>query len=451
MLYDRILLASLIAGTWAFIKLFEELLPDKAMAYLPKPLAMYSVLVFVFAMAIHTVWCALAQRRKGYFKTRFESQEKIPTLQKYPAIDIFVSLHNEEVVIESTIKTLLKLNYPSYKIFLINDHSEDSTKKIIENYQNLFPEKIKVFNRLEDEKRGKAASLNYGMLYTDGELIAVFDADAKIDKDFLLKMLPYLEDESVAGVQSQKRISNYKVNKLTKLQENEYCLDSYFQCGKDVTGGNVELRGNGLIVKRKALNEVGNWNEESLTEDLEISTRFSVNGWKIRFCKEAIVYEQAPVDFSSLIKQRRRWCEGSLRRYLWNILKMFGPGKHPKFLQQFDSLVFLSQFAVPIWLFLDVISEIVRYVRDQETHLTFLMLTSFSVWIITWINATFGIRIYRKFKWGTCAIRAFETNMYFLTLWPTVVLITVRKVLFSRTTGKWHKTEHYNEIDFKQV
>lgn len=452
MLFDRVFLASLIAGTWALIKLTEELLPDKALYYLPKPLALYSVLVLIVAMAIHTVWFAVAQKRKGFFKTRFENlNENIPVLNSYPSVDIFVALYNEEKVISSTIENLMSLNYPSYKIYLIDDNSTDSTKQIINDYQNKFPDKVKTLCVSKNGKRGKASALNYALNHSSGELIVVFDADAKVYPDFLLKMVPYAEGKNVAGVQSQKRVSNSRNNYLTKLQENEYCLDNYFQCGRDSVSGHVELRGNGQLIKRKALEEVGLWNEKTLTDDLELSTRFIVNGWKVRFCKEAIVYEQAPIKFRSLLIQRLRWCEGSLRRYLSNILKFFGPTKEPTFSQQFDTFVFLSQFAVPIWLFLDIIAEVVRYITEQETHLTSLMLISFAIWFITLINLIFGIRIYRQFSWGTSIIRAFETNLYFLTVWPLIVLLTVRKILFSRTKGKWHRTEHYSDVELRKV
>ena len=452
MLYDRVLLASLIVGIWASIKLTEELLPDKALYYLPKPLALYAILVFVVAMIIHTVWFALAQRRKGFFKTKFENtQNQIPSINYFPSIDVFVSIHNEEKVISNTIENLLSLNYPNYLIYLINDRSDDSTKEIVEKYHSNFPDKIKIIHRLDDDSSGKAAALNYAFQHSNGELIAVFDADAKIESDFFLKMIPYLEDESVSAVQSQKRISNPNINYLTKLQENEYCLDNYLQCGKDVIEGNVELRGNGQIVKRDVLNKVGLWDEETLTDDLELSTRLLVHGFQIRFCPEVITYEQAPINVHSLLLQRLRWAEGSLRRYLSYLLKMFGPKKETTMSQQFDAFVFLSQFAVPIWIFLDVISEIGRYLKDQETHLTVLMLITFVIWFITLINLTFGIRIYRKFSWRTSFKRAIETNIYFLTLWPAIVLLTTRKVLFSRTKGKWHRTEHYDEMEFEKI
>ncbi len=446
MLYDRIFLTSLIIGVWASIKIFEELLPDKALNYLPKPLALYAILIFVISMIIHTFWLALAQRRKGFFKTKFETTtNQLPTISYYPNIDIFIAIHNEEKVIASTIENLLGLNYPNYSIYLINDHSIDLTKQILDRYQSKFPEKIKVIHRINESIRGKAAALNYTFAHSNGELIAVFDADARVEADYFLKMLPYIEDDSTAAVQSQKRVSNPTANYLTKLQENEYCLDNYLQCGKDVIEGNVELRGNGFLIKRDVLKVVGLLDEETLTEDLELSTRLIVNGWNIRFCREAIVLEQAPVKFKSLLLQRMRWTEGSLRRYLSNLTKIFGPSKETSFSQQFDAFVFLSQFAVPIWIFLDIISEIVRYLKDQETHLTSLMLISLVIWLITCISLAFGIRIYRKFSWRTSLKRAIETNFYFLTVWPIIVLLTFRKVLFSRTRGKWHKTERHDE------
>lgn len=453
MWHDRVFLASLIAGVWALIKLIEELLPDKALYYLPKPLALYAIIVLLIAMAVHTIYFAFAQKRKGYFETKFEQaeSENIPKLNYYPSVDLFVSIYNEENVVASTIENLLLLDYPNYLIYLINDHSTDGTKSILEKYRALYPEKIRLLNVTNKDKKGKASALNYAFRHSNGELIAVFDADAKVEPDFLLKMLPYLEDKKVAACQSQKRVSNPSINRLTKLQENEYCLDNYFQCGRDVTHGNVELRGNGQIIKRRVLEEVGLWDENALTDDLELSTRLIVNGWKIRFCKEAITLEQAPITFRAMLVQRLRWCEGSLRRYLANILKMFGPTKKPTLLQQFDAFVFLSQFAVPLWIFLDIISEIVRYFTEQHTHITSLMLISFSVWFITWLNVTFGIRIYRKLSWRTSILRSLETNMFFLTVWPLIVLLTFRKILFSRTRGKWYRTEHYSDIELEQV
>ena len=453
MFYDRVFLASLILGVWASIKLFEELLPDKALNYLPKPFALYAILILVISMILYTIRLASVQRRKGFFKTRFENtQNFLPQINNFPKVDIFVSIHNEEKVIESTVKNLLSLDYPHYTIYLINDHSTDLTEEILDKFQSDYRDKIKVIHK-KDDVRGKASALNYAFKHSNGELIAVFDADAKIEKDFLLKMVPYLEDDKVSVVQSQKRVSNANVNYLTKLQENEYCLDNYFQCGKDVSGGNVELRGNGQIIKREILQKIGLWDEETLTDDLELSTRLTVQGYKIRFCPEAITYEQAPINLKALFVQRLRWTEGSLRRYLSNILKIFGPTKETTLSQQFDAFVFLSQFAVPIWLFLDTISEIARYLKDQETHLTSLMLISLVIWLITMANLTFALRIYRNCSWRTSLKRAFETNTYFLTLWPAIVLITARKVLFSRTKGKWRRTEHYDydEVEFEKV
>lgn len=451
MFYDRILLGSIIIGTWVGIKLLEELLPDKALSFLPKPLALYAVSIFVFAMLIHTIWFAMAQRKKGSFNKNLGDSKQAIGLAYYPSVDILIACHNEEKVIGDTIENLLKLNYPNYLIYLVNDHSTDSTKEILEKYTASFPEKIKVFHNLSNFSRGKARALNYSFNHSNGELIAVFDADAKVDSDFLLKMIPHLEDNIVCAVQSQKRVSNQFVNYLTKLQENEYCLDNYLQGGKDTINGNVELRGNGFIIKRDVLKKVGLWDEDSLTEDLEISIRLTVSGYKIRFCAEALVLEQAPINFKSLLLQRLRWAEGSLRRYLNNILKIFGVGKETTLAQQFDAFVFLSQFAVPVWIFLDIVSELVRFLKDQETHLTSIMLISLAVWIITWVNLSFGIRIYRNLSWRTSIIRAVETNIYFLTIWPLVVLLTARKILFSRRKGEWHKTEHYNETEFGEI
>ena len=85
-----------------------------------------------------------------------------------------------------------------------------------------------------------------------------------------MKIIPYLNDPLVGAVQAQKVISNPERNFLVECQFNEYAMDTYFQMGRDSIRGSVELRGNGEHIKRESLNHVGGWNEETITEDLDI-------------------------------------------------------------------------------------------------------------------------------------------------------------------------------------
>ncbi len=126
-------------------------------------------------------------------------------------------------------------------------------------------------------------------------------------------------------MQAQKTMYKHQTGFLVNAQSSEYALDTYFQVSRDLIGGAVELRGNGQLAKRQALVDVGGWNTRSITDDLDLSMRLLVNNWDIRFSPEAKVVEEAVTTWSGLIKQRKRWAEGSIRRYLDYIFPLNSP------------------------------------------------------------------------------------------------------------------------------
>ena len=257
-----------------------------------------------------------------YRKRQLRKNPPVVNPSFQPFISIMIPCHNEECVIESTVLNILNLNYKNYEIILIDDRSSDNTASIIKNLSETY-EKVNSLIREKTATAGKSAVLNDAIKIAKGEAVLVFDADAKIKPDFLDKMLPSLEDEEVGAVQAQKVIINAKQNFLTRCQYNEYILDTHFQIGRDAVRGAVELRGCGELIKRKALESINFWNEETITDDLDMSTRLHIKGWDIRFCPDVKVYEEGVVDFYALIRQRRRWVEGSIRRYLEYIQDVF--------------------------------------------------------------------------------------------------------------------------------
>ena len=272
-------------------------------------------------------------------------------------------------------------------------------------------------------------------------MVCVFDADARVDTDFFKNIIPYLNDPLVGAVQAQKVISNPERNFLVECQFNEYAMDTYFQMGRDSIRGSVELRGNGELIKRETLTHVGGWNEETITDDLDLSTCLHVNGWDIRFSPETKVYEEGVPTFEGLIKQRRRWAEGSMRRYLNYFLQIMKPG-NLTLNQIFDTFVFLSQFSIPLWICLDIVYEFIRYFSGRETYISFLMLASIILGLIMFANQYNGLRLYKRYSPFKAAWKATQTNFYFFGIWLAIIMITYRKILFSRTVGTWQRTQH---------
>lgn len=429
---DRFLLFGIIAGVWLIIKALEELVPSRYLDRLNSDVSLTLLGLLIILMVLHAIFIFVAQyhRRKN---PRELSGDYIP------AIDIFISAHNEENVIGSTLERLLKLDYKDLKIYIINDRSIDKTKEIAEAVAAKSNSKIIVINRPQNAYPGKSAALNDALKVSNGEVICVLDADARIDNNFLPNIVAYLDDPLVAAVQAQKVISNPEVNFLARQQLHEYAMDTYLQMGRDSIRGSVELRGNGQLIKREALEDVGGWNEETLTDDLDLSTCLHVNGWDIRFSPENKVYEEAVTNMDGFVKQRRRWAEGSMRRYLNYFLQLMQPG-NLTLNQIFDTLFFLGEFSIPLWLSLDIIYEIIRYINGRETYVTFLMFASMATCCIIWISMFNGLRIYKHQKFFEAVFNTIVGSTYIATTWTCIIMITYRKILFSRTVGTWSRS-----------
>ncbi len=447
---DRLLLFSIIFGVYLVNKAAEELLPERYLAALPSHVSLTILAIIVLMMLLHTIYTFFAQ-----FHHRHNPRPLNNSYQ--PTIDIFVSAHNEEKVIRATLEHLLSLSYPKLSIYMINDRSSDATWDEMHCAKTSYSDmsstetstativrvnrKLSYINRKPDAFPGKAAALNDALAASNGDVICVLDADARITDDFLGNIVHYLDDPSVAAVQAQKVISNPEKNFLTYCQFNEYAMDTYLQRGRDSIRGATELRGNGELIKREALEHIGGWNEDTLTDDLDLSTCLHVNGWDIRFSPECIVLEEGVVSWDGFVKQRLRWAEGSMRRYLNYLLQLFTPG-NLSLNQIFDTFFFFGQFCLPLWLTLDMSYELFRLATHQSTSFSFYMLITIAISVITFITQFNGLRIYKKQKFWQAVGNTLITNAYLCSTWLVVILLTYRKILFSRTVGKWTRTEH---------
>lgn len=434
---DRFLLFGIIGFVYLTIKALENYVPNRYLEKLPSDVSLTLVAVVILIMLIHAVYIFFAQYHRRRNPHPFEGDYQ-------PSIDIFISAHNEESVIENTLEYLVKtLTYPKLKIYAINDRSKDQTSEIMHRVAAKNSERLFIIDREQDAYPGKAAALNDALKASSGEVICVLDADARIDEDFLPDIVRYLADQDVAAVQSQKVISNPGHSFLTKCQFHEYAMDAYLQMGRDSIRGSVELRGNGQLVKRVAIEDVGGWNQETITDDLDLSTSLHVNAWDIRFSPDTKVYEEAVPTLSGLIKQRRRWAEGSMRRYLNYFLQLLKPG-NLSLVQIFDTFAFLSEFSIPLWITLDIGLEMIHLVSSGEAQFnySFLMLISLGLWAVLFAAQFNGLRIYKQYGVFKSLIYSLVGIAYLLSTWVYVIMLSYRKILFSRTVGTWTRTEH---------
>ncbi|MCL2925987.1 MAG: glycosyltransferase family 2 protein, partial [Trichodesmium sp. MAG_R04] len=195
-------------------------------------------------------------------------------LAEWPYISLLVAAKNEEAVIIKLVKNICALDYPinSYELWVIDDNSTDKTPLLLEQLAQEY-QQLKVIRRDPDAGGGKSGALNAAIPFVRGEILGVFDADAQVTPDLLRKVVPLFAREEVGAVQVRKAIANAGLNFWTKGQSVEMIVDGFFQEQRIAIGGIGELRGNGQFVRMNALEECGGWNEQTITDDLDLTIR----------------------------------------------------------------------------------------------------------------------------------------------------------------------------------
>lgn len=439
---NRLLLAGLTIAAWIALKVID--------AFVPWPTILFLLCVTVTIMITHSIWLLLAQskwRRKvkrhgdaALLHARPAGSPPIDSDTWEPTVDIFISAKNESRVIENTIRNMFKLDYSKFLVWIIDDCSDDDMPQILQRLRGEF-ENLRVVTRTPGSRPGKSAALNDALAIAKGEVVAVFDADAYVAPDFLKQVLPILAPEGIGAVQAQKRIFDSQKGYLVECQASEYAVDTYFQMGRDLIGGAVELRGNGELIKREALIDVGGWNNLSITDDLDLTMRLLVAKWDVRFVPHAHVFEEAVTTWKGLIRQRKRWAEGSIRRYLDYIFPLNSPSRL-SLVERLDILAFVSEFAVPALMTLEIISEAFSFVTGGETHARLLLLIAFAVSMVSAINIFIAGRIYRNLSIPRALWHTLEVNGYVYAHWIPVVTVSFLRILSGRGASTWHRTEH---------
>jgi len=235
----------------------------------------------------------------------------------FPYVSLLVAAKNEEAVISNLVKMLCELDYPKtrYEVWVIDDHSTDKTPMLLDQLAAEY-DQLKVLHRTADAGGGKSGALNQVLPLTKGEFVGVFDADAKVTNDLLRRVLPLFRKPEMGAVQVRKAIANASVNFWTRGQMAEMALDTYVQQQRIAIGGIGELRGNGQFVRRCALERCGSWNEQTITDDLDLTIRLHLDKWDIGILDFPPVEEEGVTSALALWHQRNRWGEGGYQRYL---------------------------------------------------------------------------------------------------------------------------------------
>ena len=247
-------------------------------------------------------------------KSKTEIQNpSIKTLpRELPSVDVFIPVAGEPIaIIEKTATAALRMNYPKAKVYILNDglvaHKD--------NWQAVEALAARIGVNCITRKVGggaKAGNINNALQKTKGEYVALFDADMVPDENFLQETVPLLTDPAVGFVQTPQYYENFQDNNITQASwDQQKLFFGPILRGKDRSNA-AFICGTNVVIRRKALEQVGGMVEDNIAEDFLTSLLIHQRGWKSHYVADVLAVGLAPQDLMSYYKQQFRWSRGSL-------------------------------------------------------------------------------------------------------------------------------------------
>lgn len=293
--------------------------------------------------------------------TQFKQEQKQPLLldEDLPFVTIQLPVYNEKYVVERLIDAVVALKYPHDKLEIqVLDDSDDETVEMVSNKVSYFQSKgvdIKHIRR-SDRVGFKAGALQHGLETAKGEFIAILDADFVPQEEFLLQVLPHFNEPKTGMVQARWGHLNKSANLLTRLQA--FGLDAHFnieQHGRLALGGFINFNGTAGIWRKSCILAAGGWQHDTLTEDLDLSYRAQLLGWKLNYVNSVEVPAELPPVLKALQNQQFRWTKGAAQNLVKHGASVLKANKIG-FLAKLMALLHLSNALVFAAVFFMVLS-----------------------------------------------------------------------------------------------
>ena len=315
-----------------------------------------------------------------YVRTRKKvSLEEAPLfdLSTAPKVTIQLPMYNEMYVAERIIETAAELNYPRDKFQIqVLDDSTDETKDIIaKKVGEIAAQGIDIVHIHRLDRTGyKAGALDSAMGQVSGEFIAIFDADFIPDKDFLLKTIPYFQNEKIGVVQTRWGHLNKTYSLLTELQA--FGLNGHFaieQGGRNAKGHYINFNGTAGVWRRACIEDAGGWEHDTITEDLDLSYRAQMNGWEFKYLENVISPAELPITMSALKSQQHRWMKGGAEVFM-KMWKRLVKNPTVRFSDKLHGLAHLFNSSVFVFILcLSILSLFVLQIKDSFSDLNFVI------------------------------------------------------------------------------
>ena len=351
--------------------------------------ALNYLVVGIYLLSLMTIFFySLYQLKMLFFYIRYkkEIKQKTPPLKEkvLPKVTIQLPLYNERYVIKRLLESITTLDYPSnnLQIQILDDSSErdyEFTKEIVKEFQKKF-HSLDYLHR-KNRNGFKAGALKEGLKKAKGDFIAIFDADFLPSKNWLREVIPHFNTPQVGAIQTRWGHINRNYSVFTWAQS--LALDIHFrleQVGRGLQNQFINFNGTAGIWRKSCIEDAGNWDGETLTEDLDLSYRAQLKNWKILYLEDIKCPAELPVMLSGIRSQQFRWNKGGAENFKKHI-KNIWRAKNLSFSTKFFASLHLLNSSIFLFVFLILFLSLPTFIIQKKIsypQINWIIITFFS-------------------------------------------------------------------------
>ncbi|MFA6233337.1 MAG: cellulose synthase family protein [Bacteroidota bacterium] len=322
----------------------------------------------------------------------FKNKDKLPVgkavLDPVPMVTVQLPVYNELYVVERLINAVCALDYPKDKLEIqVLDDSTDETVDLVASV--VAAKRAEGYDIVQVQRENrvgyKAGALRYGMEIAKGEFIAIFDADFVPNPSFLLETLRHFTDDGIGMVQTRWEHLNNEFSLLTRAQG--IALDGHFVIEQQVrnkSGFFINFNGTAGVWRRSCIVDAGNWEADTLTEDLDLSYRAQLKGWRFVFLNDVTSPAELPSEINALKSQQFRWTKGAIETAR-KILPRVWKAKLPLRIKLQSTVHLTNNLVFPFILLTGILNVPLVFIKHSGRHETFFAFMS--IFVLAFISS----------------------------------------------------------------
>ncbi len=271
--------------------------------------------IYTLTLVYITLFCLMQLHLLWQYRKKKQVPRVVPSPpREWPMVTIQLPIYNELFVAERLIDNMAALDYPRdrLEIQVLDDSTDETVDIVARKVETYRRQGLQIHHIRRGTREGfKAGALDYGLGLAKGEFIAIFDADFLPRPDFLKRTIPYFDDPNIGVVQTRWEHLNEDYSLITRLQALQ--LNVHFsveQTGRRLGNFLLQFNGTAGVWRRRAIEDAGGWQPDTLTEDLDLSIRAQLRGWKIHYLEEVGAPAELPAEMNSFKSQQYRWMKG---------------------------------------------------------------------------------------------------------------------------------------------